>query len=234
MQISNHKPYTYLIGWPTLDKWYYGVRYAKNCCPEDLWVSYFTSSRLVKKFVKQHGDPPVREVRKIFGSIAGAQNWESRVLKKLKVILNEKWINGHDTKAFDPNTVPSGNAHWTKQNTEAARKWKNRENWKKKDAGSPMPRGKDHWTHKDSDSAIKHRLRMQSDQNPNNFEHVKLQRSEKLKTQNPVNIPGVREKISRSLFGRKRPRKICEICTKDVADNVYTRLHGFKCRKSAG
>lgn len=230
MQSCNHKPYTYLIGWPLLNKWYYGVRYAKKCVPEDLWVSYWTSSRLVKKFVAQHGDPPVREIRKTFSSIKQAQHWESRVLKKLKVVTDEKWINGHDTKAFDPNTVPRGNAHWTKKNTEAARKWKSRENWRKKDGNLSMPKGKDHWTHKNTESATKHQTRMNSDQNPNNLDHVKLARSEKLKKQNPVDLPGVREKISRSLFGRKRPRVICEICQKDVADSIYTRSHGSKCK----
>ena len=227
MKIYNHKPYTYLIGWPSLNKWYYGVRYAKNCCPDDLWVSYFTSSRLVKNFVTQHGDPVVREIRKTFFSIQEAQQWESRVLKKLKVVANEKWINGHDTKAFDPTTVPAGENHWTKQNTAAAKKWRNRENWSKKNS---MPTGQNHWTNKDTESAKKHQLRMNSLQNPNNLEHVKLQRSEKLKAHNPVNIPGVREKISRSLLGKKRPRKICEICKRDIADSIYTKFHGPNCK----
>lgn len=227
MKIYNHKPYTYLIGWPSLNKWYYGVRYAKNCCPDDLWVSYFTSSRLVKNFVTQHGDPVVREIRKTFFSIQEAQQWESRVLKKLKVVANEKWINGHDTKAFDPTTVPAGENHWTKQNTAAAKKWRNRENWSKKNS---MPTGQNHWTNKDTESAKKHQLRMNSLQNPNNLEHVKLQRSEKLKAHNPVNIPGVREKISRSLLGKKRPRKICEVCKRDIADSIYTKFHGPNCK----
>ena len=227
MKIYIHKPYTYLIGWPSLNKWYYGVRYAKNCCPDDLWVSYFTSSRLVKNFVTQHGDPVVREIRKTFFSIQEAQQWESRVLKKLKVVANEKWINGHDTKAFDPTTVPAGENHWTKQNTAAAKKWRNRENWSKKNS---MPTGQNHWTNKDTESAKKHQLRMNSLQNPNNLEHVKLQRSEKLKAHNPVNIPGVREKISRSLLGKKRPRKICEVCKRDIADSIYTKFHGPNCK----
>jgi hypothetical protein len=37
--------YTYLIGWSKLDKWYYGVRYASNCNPDELWVKYKTSSK---------------------------------------------------------------------------------------------------------------------------------------------------------------------------------------------
>lgn len=46
-------PYTYLLGWPEIDKWYYGVRYAKKCHPSDLWVTYKTSSRHVDSIVKQ-------------------------------------------------------------------------------------------------------------------------------------------------------------------------------------
>ena len=57
-------PYTYLIGWKSLDKWYYGVRYGKGVHPSDLWVVYFTSSRHVKKFRDDHGEPDVIEIRK--------------------------------------------------------------------------------------------------------------------------------------------------------------------------
>lgn len=34
---------------------YIGVRYAKGCHPTDLWVTYFTSSSLVKKLIGQFG-----------------------------------------------------------------------------------------------------------------------------------------------------------------------------------
>jgi len=61
-------PYTYLIGWSTLNKWYYGVRYSKRCNPNDLWVKYFTSSKLVKQFRNKFGEPDVVEVRKIFNN----------------------------------------------------------------------------------------------------------------------------------------------------------------------
>ena len=95
-------PYTYLIGWPKLGKWYYGVRYAKNCTPSDLWVTYKTSSKIVHNFILKHGDPTVRQVRKIYknreNAIQLAQLWENRVLKKLNVTKNPKWLNGHDSK----------------------------------------------------------------------------------------------------------------------------------------
>lgn len=95
-------PYTYLIGWPELDRWYYGVRYAQNCDPSDFWISYFTSSDVVKKFRAEHGDPPIREIRKKFtgiNRITKSREWETRVLKKLKVLLKETWLNNNDSPA---------------------------------------------------------------------------------------------------------------------------------------
>ena len=42
-------PYTYLIGWKEKNLWYYGVRYSKDCDTNDLWESYYTSSKYVQK-----------------------------------------------------------------------------------------------------------------------------------------------------------------------------------------
>lgn len=211
-------PFTYLIGWSKLNKWYYGVRYAKNCHPDDLWTSYKTSSRIVSKFVLQHGDPDVREVRQTFNNIKSAQLWEAKVLHKMKVVKNSNWLNGHDSKAFDPSLVPKGDAHWTRQDTEAARNWQLK------------MRGDAHWTHQKTKAAEKHRDRMNGCQNPNNNLDNRLKSSKRVKEQNPVNIPGVKEKISLTLTGRKHPRKICEHCGKDIAQSIYSRYHGDKCR----
>ena len=62
-------PYTYLIGWSKLNKYYYGVRYAKNCHPSDLWTKYFTSSKYVKQFREENGEPDIIEIRKTFSNI---------------------------------------------------------------------------------------------------------------------------------------------------------------------
>ena len=86
-------PYTYLIGWSQHNKWYYGVRYSKKCNPEDLWKTYFTSSKKVQEFRKQYGDPDIIQVRKIFDNPIKAKSWEDRVLMKLKVESSEKWLN---------------------------------------------------------------------------------------------------------------------------------------------
>jgi len=46
-----HIPYTYLIGWTSTNKYYYGVRFAKNCNPSELFITYFTSSKHVKNYI---------------------------------------------------------------------------------------------------------------------------------------------------------------------------------------
>lgn len=90
---SDRTPYTYLIGWSKHNKWYYGSRTAKNCSPDDLWVSYFTSSKYVKEFREKHGEPDVIIVRKIFITIQECLDWERKVLIKTNAPKDEKWLN---------------------------------------------------------------------------------------------------------------------------------------------
>lgn len=91
---SKFIPYTYLIGWKKYNKWYYGRRTAKNCHPSELWVTYFTSSKYVKNFTKLHGNPDVIEIRKLFpNEPKKCSVWESKVLEKINVQHNDKWLN---------------------------------------------------------------------------------------------------------------------------------------------
>lgn len=94
-----HIPYTYLIGWSEQNKWYYGVRYAKSCCPTDLWVKYFTSSDIVKQFRAEHGEPDIIEIRKTFNDAKTAKLWEEKVLKRLRAVQSDNWLNKNDRHA---------------------------------------------------------------------------------------------------------------------------------------
>lgn len=94
-----HIPYTYLIGWTKQNKWYYGVRYAKLCYPGDLWVKYFTSSNIVKQFRIEYGEPDVIEIRKTFNDSKSAKLWEEKVLKRLRVVQSDNWMNKNDKHA---------------------------------------------------------------------------------------------------------------------------------------
>ena len=93
-------PYTYLIGWADHNIYYYGVRYAKNCNPTDLWKTYFTSSSHVKNFREKNGEPDIIQIRKIFTCKNSAINWENRVLTKLNIFKNKIWLNKTNNKAI--------------------------------------------------------------------------------------------------------------------------------------
>jgi hypothetical protein len=98
-----YQSYTYLIGWSSYNKWYYGVRFGNKCCPEeDLWIRYFTSSKYVKDFKKIYGNPDVIQVRKKFNNSQDAIRWEEKVLSKLDVLKNDKWLNRNIRGAIQP------------------------------------------------------------------------------------------------------------------------------------
>ena len=91
-----YAPYTYLIGWSKLDRWYYGVEYADRCKtanPNNLWTNYFTSSSVVAAMRIEHGEPDVIEVRKVFTSKEAAILWEEKVLQRMRVLYSDRWLN---------------------------------------------------------------------------------------------------------------------------------------------
>lgn len=103
-----YTPYTYLIGWSKEGKYYYGVRYSKSskciydtgCHPDDLWVKYFTSSYYVQKMREQHGEPDIIQIRKTFISAKKAISWEERVIEKLNIVSDAKWLNRNRSGAI--------------------------------------------------------------------------------------------------------------------------------------
>lgn len=87
-------PYTYLIYCIPTKQYYYGVRYSKNCNPEDLWKNYFTSSKYVKNLILKYGKENFTyEIRKTFKTIYSARKWEQNVLTKLNVAQRNDFIN---------------------------------------------------------------------------------------------------------------------------------------------
>ena len=94
------QPYTYLVGWKEENKWYYGVRYANNCNPSDLWNPYKTSSKFIKDYIEKYGNPTIIEIRKTFKTKSKAKSWEDKVLRRLNVAKSSKWINKSNNNSF--------------------------------------------------------------------------------------------------------------------------------------
>jgi hypothetical protein len=100
-------PYTYLIKHIPTGLVYYGVRYAQNCKPDDLWVSYFTSSKKVKALIKQTSkDSFAFEVRRTFSDVDKAREWEHKVLRRLNVVRRKDFLNMTNGKSLPPRYGP--------------------------------------------------------------------------------------------------------------------------------
>lgn len=96
-------PYTYLIKCIPENKFYYGVRFSKNCDPDELWKKYFTSSKHVHSLIEKYGKESFDyEIRKTFDTPESARIWENKVLKKLNVVHNNLFINKTDNISISP------------------------------------------------------------------------------------------------------------------------------------
>jgi len=95
------KAYTYLLKFKPTNKFYYGVRVKTiklNRNPEDdLMVHYTTSSENINNLIAKHGiDAFEWSVRKTFNTAEEAIAWETKVLRRSKVLERQNiWINGN-------------------------------------------------------------------------------------------------------------------------------------------
>jgi hypothetical protein len=88
--MEDRTPYLYLVGWSKENVWYIGRQTGVNCHPGNLWVSYFTSSKYVKSFRDEHGEPNIIECRWVFDSIEECCASEDRLLERLKIGFDNK------------------------------------------------------------------------------------------------------------------------------------------------
>ena len=127
--------YTYLIGWSKHNRWYYGSQYGKKAHPSNLWNTYFTSSKEVKKFRKEFGEPDVVEVRKVFVDVESCRVWEYKVIKRMKIVEKESWFNKSDgNKSFFvvPGTTKRKESTKKKQSQKTKEYWNSLEGLSKK------------------------------------------------------------------------------------------------------
>lgn len=90
-------PYTYTITHKPTGVRYYGARYAKDCTPSDLGVTYFSSSKRLRQRILQEGVHMFEfKVRRVFDSKHQCIMWESKVLKRVQAAQSDKWFNLHN------------------------------------------------------------------------------------------------------------------------------------------
>ena len=73
-----------------------GVRYAKECHPDDLWTSYFTSSFIVNEYRWLYGEPDIVEIRLILSSKEEVLFIEEEVLREINAVKDSRWLNSQN------------------------------------------------------------------------------------------------------------------------------------------
>lgn len=85
------KAYTYSIKHITSGTIYYGVRKSSAF---DLGKTYFSSSKLVKRLIREHGMEKFEfKLRRTFGTYEQARLHETKILKRINAVSNPKVLN---------------------------------------------------------------------------------------------------------------------------------------------
>ena len=230
------KPYTYLIGWPDQDKWYYGVRYAKGCDPTDLWNPYTTSSNHVKQFVQQHGVPSVRQIRKTFNTSAEAKLWESKVLKRMKVVHKDQWLNKHDKMAAPEQ---KGDLHWARKDPQKAKNVLGGENNYLYTKPGALEKRQNRMRHNNPTSSIEVREKIRQGQLALGDNHPMKRPEERVR----VSITSKKNWTDDRKAEQARRMKLrwehtrfqkieCPHCRNLIGANNYKRYHGDNCKSN--
>lgn len=210
--MSIYTPYTYFIEWTSHNMRYYGVRFAtkanclyeSGCHPDDFWVTYFTSSKLVKDFIKKYGQPDIIRIDKTFKTSKEARDYEHNILTFLDVRNNSLWLNKSSGKCLETSGPKS-------------------EQTKKKisDSQKGVKRGPPSKEHREKISAANKGKKVTRSK-----EHQeKLNEAwKKQKTDDH------RKSISEAMKGKKKPKVICQFCSSVTTPVALSRFHSYeKC-----
>ena len=128
------KPYTYYLGWSNHNVGYVGVRTANQVhASEDLWFIYKSSSRYVKEFAEQHGDPDIR-VWWDHSTKSAAYKRETKIFNHLSDHSKEHFLLNANFTQAPPDTT--GYKHTKETRKKISKAVKGRKAW---NAGKRCP-----------------------------------------------------------------------------------------------
>lgn len=86
--------YVYKITFLPTDQYYIGYRGSKNAIPDDLLTTYFTSSKVVARLIKEHGvEKFAKEILAEFDTGVEAYEYEQQLLREHNVESNTLMLN---------------------------------------------------------------------------------------------------------------------------------------------
>ena len=221
---------------------YYGVRYAKNCHPSELFVTYFTSSKYVTDYIRTNGMPDIVEIRKTFGEhqVSEAREYEHRVLKR--IVGRPMWLNKTHNKSRpplygkdNPSTKSENKAKisaGTKLNTPRGDDHPRRKNPEKWDHLSEIFSGRDNWWSRGDLNAMKDPEKrakclaslLRGEQHPNfGKTHEEIFGEKSLEYKKATSI---------RFKGKPKEKVTCPHCGKVGGKNVMGLWHFDNCKKT--
>ena len=239
------KPYTYIIKHNPSGKVYYGVRSANKVDPEqDLWKKYFTSSPGVQKLIEETGaDSFDAEIRKTFDTQEQAVVWETKVLRRMRVLESDLWINqnvaGYIIPTAESNAKISAyhkgkpKTHEHKRKLSLSQKGSNRP-WVVKNLPNDTSGENNGMFNKKHTLETKRKI-SEAKQGSTPW-NVGIPISEEQRAKQSAAMRGRKmdpEVVARRAAaqrGAKRPTKTCPHCGTVVAANTYARWHGDRCK----
>jgi hypothetical protein len=244
------KPYTYLIKHRPTGQVYYGVRSANKVDPhEDLWNKYYTSSPKVQKLIEETGKESFDvEVRKVFETKEQAVAWETKVLRRCKVLHDNRWINQNVAGYIIPTQESNkkiSDFHKDKPKSEEHKEKIRQGNIGKKKpprtdeyralmsklksgANNPMY-GKGCTPERAANiSAAKKGKPAHNKNVPMSEEQKEKIRATKLANPTKMSPESIAKRLEK-IIGQKREKKHCPHCKRDIAVGWYHR-HGDKCK----
>jgi hypothetical protein len=247
------KPYTYLIKHRPTGQVYYGVRSANKVDPhEDLWNKYYTSSPKVQKLIEETGKESFDvEVRRVFETKEQAVVWETKVLRRCKVLHDPKWINqnvaGYIIPTEESNKKisdfhkdkPKSDEH--RLNLSLSQKGKPKVNSKnqtpeyralmsklKSGENNPMY-GKGCTPERAANISAAKKGKPAANKNvPMSEEQKEKIRATKAANPTKMSAESIARRVAKQT-GQKREKLFCPHCKKDIAVGWYNR-HGDKCK----
>ena len=243
------KPYTYLIKHKPSGKVYYGFRSANKVNPyDDLWKQYFTSSPKVQHLIETTGvDSFDVEVRKIFETKEQASVWETKVLRRCKVLTDDRWINQNIAGYVVP--TEESNRKISEFHKDKPKTKEHKQNLSKSQKGSKRPwsvknlptdtKGKNNGMfgkqHSDETKKLigeKNRAAQLALGNDHPMRKIEwtpdLRKAMGDKSRGKKRPQHAIDAASAKLRGQKREKRHCPHCARDIAVGWYHR-HGDHC-----
>ncbi|MFA6198930.1 MAG: NUMOD3 domain-containing DNA-binding protein [Bacteroidales bacterium] len=220
------KPYTYLIGWSTINKFYYGVQYGTKANPSNLWSTYFTSSKYVKEFRELYGEPDIIKVRKTFITKEKAIEWEFKVIQRLNCVRSKQWLN---RSLAGQNFYCNGHcSDETKQKMSLAKQNMSEETKQKislAKSGENHPFfGKIHTEETKQKISLASKGKPKTDETKQKMSLAKQNMSEETKQKMSILAK------NRPILAKNRPKLECPHCHRFFSKTNLTRWHNDNCK----